>query len=79
MIAVSDLNIGTRAALERAEAQGAELFAVGPMTPGQTTPTADDRHTVPGVQAQIAHRGLLVPGFGSTADEAIMNALSKIL
>lgn len=72
------LHPGTVAALREAERAGARLFAVGPMTPGQTTPTRDARVTTPGVQAQVAHNGYLTPGFGATEDEAIMDALRKI-
>lgn len=72
------LHPGTLAALEAAERRGAQLFAVGPMTPGQTTPTADARVTTPGIQAQLAHDGYLTPGFGATADEAVMDALRKL-
>lgn len=73
-----DLDAGTHAALASAAKHGAELFAVGPMTPGQTVPTDDARVTLPGFQAVVAHRGLLVPGFGSDPDAAVRNALSKV-
>ena len=72
------LDPGTVAALQRAERMGAQLFAVGPMTPGEVTPTPQARAVAPGMVAQVAHRGLLVPGYGATADDAVMNALGKI-
>ena len=75
---VDQLDPGTRMALEAAEKKGAELFAVGPMTPGQTVPTDDARVTLPGFQATVAYKGLLLPGFGSDPDAAVLNALSKI-
>lgn len=72
------LHPGTQAALADAERKGARLYAVGPMTPGQTTPTPDARATMPGIQAQVSHRGLLIPGFGATEDEAVMDAVRKV-
>ena len=75
---LDNLDPGTRAALADAAKKGAELFAVGPMTPGQTVPTDDARTTLPGFQAVVAHRGLLMPGFGSDPDSAVLNALSKV-
>lgn len=71
------LDAGTRNALASAAKRGAELFAVGPMTPGRTVPTAEARTTLPGFQAVVAYRGLLVPGYGGDPDSAVLNALSK--
>jgi len=73
-----NLSAGTQSALAGAAKRGAELFAVGPMTPGQTVPTADARVTLPGFQAVVAWRGMLVPGFGADPDSAVLNALSKV-
>lgn len=75
---VDDLGAGTRTALASAAKHGAELFAVGRMTPGQTVPTDDARVTLPGFQAVVARRGMLTPGFGSDPDSAVLNALSKM-
>jgi hypothetical protein len=60
-------------------AAGHRVFGPGPMTPGQTTPTADAKITGPGMHVQIGDAsGRLIEGFGATADEAARDALSKL-
>jgi hypothetical protein len=65
--------------LEKLRAEGYRVFGPGPMTPGETTPTPDTRVPLPGVHLQIADpRGSLIDGYGADADEAALNALSKL-
>lgn len=65
--------------LEDLRSSGHRIFGPGPMTPGQTTPTPDQRPRLPGMHMQIADdAGRLIEGFGATADEAARDAISKL-
>jgi hypothetical protein len=65
--------------LDDLRAAGHRVFGPGPMTPGQTTPTADAQVTTPGMHVQIGDAsGQLIEGVGATADDAARDALTKL-
>jgi hypothetical protein len=66
------------ATIEGLRARGCVIFGPGPLTPGMTTPTPDALRTLPGVHLQIACGHRFVSGFGTTADEALSDALAKL-
>jgi len=65
--------------LAELRASGHTVFGPGPMTPGETTPTPDQKVGGAGMHLQIGDtRGRLIEGFGGTADEAALDALAKL-
>jgi hypothetical protein len=64
--------------LERLREAGCEVFGPGPMTPGETPPTADPANPMPGMHVQVRCGHRFVEGLGGTAEEAVRDALAKL-
>jgi hypothetical protein len=72
------LSPDTEAGLREVRAAGGRVIGPGPVTPGETAPTADARITLPGMHVQIALGSRFVEGIGASADEAVRDALDKL-
>lgn len=72
------LSAGMAQTLEVLRSKGCRVFGPGPVTPGATTPTADQTNSLPGMHVQISCGSLFVEGFGGTADEALADAVMKL-
>ena len=58
--------------------RGCEVFGPGPMTRGETTPTAEAGEPLAGMHVQVRCGHRFVEGLGGTAEEAVRDALAKL-
>ena len=75
---MDQLNEQLANALSDLRAKGCKVFGPGPVTRGETTPTADAADTFAGSHVQIACGSLMIEGFGASPDEAVTDALMKL-